>query len=97
MNSIIDKNQVKISKIATIIIFLALIRCISEPFRLEYYATTNLTFAEAKLFLVGALIAGIALLAMTILVYYAKYKATIATSILTIILLFVVKGYYGIN
>jgi len=45
------KDISKISKIATIIIFLALIHCIGEPFGLQYYSTTSLTFCEIKPFL----------------------------------------------
>lgn len=91
---IINKNQVAISKTATVIIFLALIRCISEPFRLDYYGTTVLTFEVIKPFLIGALITAVALFSMTILSYFAKHKLIIAISILTIILLLVVKKIY---
>jgi hypothetical protein len=92
----INKNQVAISRIATAIVFLALIRCIYEPFRLEHYSTTVLIFAELKPFLIGALITATSLFVMTILSFFAKYKIMIAISILTIILLFVVKGIYSI-
>ena len=37
------KDTNKISKIATVIIFLALIRTICEPFRLQYYSSISLT------------------------------------------------------
>ncbi len=58
------------------------------------FSTTVLTFAILKPFLIGALIAAIALLSMTILSFFAKLKLIIAISILTIILLLVVKGIY---
>lgn len=87
----------KIAKIATIIIFLALIRCISEPFRLQHYSTTNLTFEEIKPVLIGALVASISLLTMTVLSFYRKHKIIIATCILTIIVLFIVKGIYLVS
>ena len=32
------KDESQVSKIETAIIFLALIRCISEPFRLQYFS-----------------------------------------------------------
>ena len=91
---IINKNQVAISRTATVIIFLALIRYISEPFMLDYYGTTVLTFAAIKPFLIGALIAAVALFSMTILSYITKYKLIFVISILTIILLLVVKKIY---
>jgi hypothetical protein len=83
-----------LAKAATIIIFLALIRCISEPFRLPYYASSALTFVEIKAFLIGALVVAIALLAMTILFFYAKYKMVIAVCVLTIIALLIIKQVY---
>ena len=83
-----------ISKIATFIIFLALIRCIAEPFRLQYYSANGLTLAEIKPFLVGSLVCAIALLVMTILFYVGKYKMNVAICILTIIILLIVKWIY---
>jgi len=88
------RDTSKISKIATVIIFLALIRSISEPFRLQYYSKTLLTYDEIKPFLIGSLIAAIGLLVMTVLFYFGKYKIIIATCILTIIILLLVKKFY---
>ena len=88
------KDSRMMSKVATIIIFMALIRCITEPLRLQYYAPSALTFAEIKPFLLGALAAAIALLVMTILFYYCKYRLVIATSVLTIIVLLIIKQAY---
>ena len=88
------RDTSKIAKIATIIIFLALIRSISEPFRLQYYSKTPLTYDEIKPFLHGSLAAATGLLAMTILSYFGKHKIIIATCILTIIILLLVKKFY---
>jgi hypothetical protein len=90
------RDTSKISKLATVIIFLALIRSISEPFRLQYYSKTILTFDEIKPFLIGSLVAATALLAMTILFYFGRHKIIIATCILTIILMLIVKKIYFI-
>ncbi len=84
----------KISKMATVVIFLALIRSISEPFRLQYYSKTILTFDEIKPFLIGSLVAATGLLAMTILFYFGKHKVIMVTGILTIILMLIVKKIY---
>ena len=88
------KDISKISKIATIIIFLALIHCIGEPFRLQYYSTTSLTFCEIKPFLIGSLLVALGLFAMTILFYFGRHRIIIATCILTIVILLIVKKIY---
>jgi hypothetical protein len=88
------RDTSNISKIATIIIFVALIRSLSEPIRLQYYSRTILTYNEIKPFLTGSLVAATGLLAMTILFYFGRHKIIIATSILTIILLLIVKKVY---
>ena len=88
------RDTSKISKIATVIIFLALIRSISEPFRLQYYSKTILTYNEIKPFLIGSLVAATGLLAMTILFYFGRHKIIIVICILTIILMLIVKKIY---
>ena len=84
----------KISKIATITIFLALIRSISEPIRLQYYSGTILTYDVIKPFLFGSLIAATGLLAMTVLSYFGRHKIIIVTCIVTITLMLIVKRIY---
>ena len=88
------EDSSKISKIATVIIFLALIRSISEPFRLQYYSKTILTYDEIKPFLIGSLIAATGLLAMTILFYFGRHRIIIFAFILTIVLMLIVKKIY---
>jgi hypothetical protein len=90
------KDTNKVSKIATIIIFLALIRCICEPFRLQYYSSSILTYTDIKPFLIGSLVATLGLFAMTILFYFGRHKIIIATCVLTIIILLIVKKIYFI-
>jgi len=98
MNSkMLSKDAGKISKIATIIIFLALIRCIAEPFRLQYYSTALLSFYDVKPFLIGSLVAALGLFAMTILFYFGKHKIMIGVCVLTIVTLLVVKRIYLIS
>jgi len=91
------KDTSKISKIATVIIILALIRCVSEPFRLQYLSANPLTVEVIKPFLIGALIASVSLLIMTIFSFYGKHKIIIAICILTIMLLLIVKRIYFIT
>lgn len=92
----IAKDARKISIIAIVIIFLALIRCVSEPFRLQYCSTKALTFVDIKPFLVGSLVTSLALLIMTILSFFRKYKIINATCILTIVILLIIKRKYMI-
>jgi hypothetical protein len=91
------KNTKTISKVSTLVIFLALIRCISEPFRLQYLSSSNLPFSDIKPFLVGSLVASVGLLLMTILSYYGKHKTIIAICIVTIIVLLILKKVYYIH
>ena len=90
----IVKDSRRISIIATIIMFLALIRCVSEPFRLQYYSVKALTFIEIKPFLIGALVTSLALLIMTILAFLGRYKLINVICIMTIVVLFIIKALY---
>src|SRR5450432_3259476 len=92
----IAKDTRKISIIAIVIIFLALIRCVSEPFRLQYYSTKVLTFIDIKPFLIGSLVTSLTLLIMIILSFFGKYKIINATCILTIAALLIIKKIYMI-
>ncbi len=77
-------NEIKISRVAIVIVFLALIRCISEIFRLKYYSSTGLTYEIIKPFLIGALVTSVTTLIMVILSFYSKYKIVIAIAVSTI-------------
>src|SRR5258708_16645788 len=90
----IAKDTRKISIIAIVIIFLALIRCVSEPFRLQYYSTKVLTFVDIKPFLIGSLVTSLALLIMTILSFFGKHKIINATYIFTFVVLYIIKLFY---
>lgn len=93
IKTLLNDNR-KISKIATIAIFLALTRCIAEPFRLQYYSTTSLTFYHIKPYLIGSLVSAFGLLVMTILFYFGKHKIIIAICVLTIVALLIIKMIY---
>jgi hypothetical protein len=88
------KDTGRIAKFSTVIIFLALIRCVSEPFRLQYYSTTEFTFGEIKPFLIGSLVAALGLFAMTVLFYFGRYKLIIVFCVLTIVILLIIKKLY---
>ena len=86
-----NRTEIRIARVSTIIIFLALIRTISEIFRLHYYSQSTLTYEKIKPFIVGILISSIALLIITIFSYYRKHKAIIITTVFTIITLLIIK------
>ena len=86
----------RISRIAIIVIFLGLIRCISEPFRLQYYATTPLTFTQATPYIVGALVAATGLFIMTLLSFWRLSKLVTIIAIATLIGMFIVKWKYQV-
>jgi hypothetical protein len=87
-------REIKISKAITIIIFIALIRTISEIFRLQYYSSVSVTFEQIMPFLLAGLIISLSLFAMTILHYYGKYRIIISLGVLTIIAMLVIKYFY---
>lgn len=98
MNTQVGPGKIRnLSKIATLVIFLALIRCISEPFRLEYFSTSQLSLSDIKPYLIGSLVASLGLLVMTILSYFSKYRMILAASILTIVILIIIKFIYPIQ
>ena len=89
-------NQTKISRIAIVIVFLALIRVISECFRLNYLAAVPVTFEILKPYLIGALVCSISCLSMVIFSFYSKSKLIIGVAAFTIIVLIFIKIRYTI-
>jgi hypothetical protein len=97
MKDFILKNEILLSKIATIAIFMALIRCIGECFRLQSLASHTLSFEDIKPFLIGALVAAIASFINTILIFYAKPKSILVVFVLTILGLLFIKSHYALK
>jgi hypothetical protein len=89
-------NQVKISRVAFIAVLLALIRLISECFRLNYLTKEPLTFGVLKPYLLGALVCAISCLAMAIFSFYAKSKVVTGIAVLTISVLVFLKIKYSL-
>jgi hypothetical protein len=88
------RNEKRISRVAMIIIIVALIRTISEPFRLQYYSSSTLGFEDIKPFLLGGLVISIGLLAMTAFSFYNKYKIITILAIVVIIAMLIIKFKY---
>jgi len=82
----------KFARIAMVIVFLALIRCLSEFFRLENILGLQLTMTTIQPFILGALVCAVSCLLMTICLFYSKNRLIVILAILTIVILFVIKG-----
>jgi hypothetical protein len=85
-----------IAKIGMIAVFLALIRAISECFRLDYISKHSTTFEDLRPLLLGALISAISCLCMCILYFYSKFKIIIGVGISTIIILLILKFRFSL-
>jgi hypothetical protein len=85
------RKQIILSRALTIMVLLALTRCIAEVFRLHYYAPASITYDVIKPFLLGAIVCSIALVVITILSWYAKHTWIIVVAAVTIICLFILK------
>ena len=88
------RDTQRLARFSTFVLFLALIRSISEPFRLQYYANTPLMLNEIELYLYGAMLSALGLLVMTIAMYTQRYKLAIATCLITIAAMMVLKWMY---
>ena len=89
-------NATSLAKVSTAIVFLALIRTLVEPFRLQHLAQAPPTFLQLRPLLLGALVASIGLLIMTMLYYYRRYVLVIASGVLAIVVLVIIKLLYRI-
>lgn len=78
----------------TVNVFLALIRCATEPLRLQYYANHPLALSEVIQFLWGAIITSAGLLSATITSFYNHPKTVSAICAFTILALFVLKWVF---
>ncbi len=96
MISFFIKNEKKISRISVIAVFLGLIRSLSEPFRLQYYASTPLSFEQVKPYLLGCLVAAVGLLVMILFSFYHRYRIIVLIAMLTILSMVLVKFEYHI-
>lgn len=84
------KKLKSISMISIFVIYLALIRCLIEPFRLNY-VDAKVDFQILKPLLLGALTSGLFTLIMGIYFYKGRFKLVIVLSVVCIIFLLVIK------
>ena len=90
------KREVKFSKAAIIIIFIALIRTLAEPLRLQYYSSSSISFEQLNPFLISALIIAVGLLAMYIFSLYGRHKIIISLTVLIIGIMLALKQIYHV-
>lgn len=93
----LTKNQSLFSKISVVVLFLALIRCIAEPFRLEYSLGHSLPFELAKPYLLGGIVAAVSLLVMSFFQWAGWHKAVLIVFAAGIAGLVWIKFSYGIK
>lgn len=94
MLNFLSRNETRISRIAMVIVFLALVRLIGECFRLQAIAQIDLTFPMLKPYLLGALLAAVACFIMTILYFYSRSKTIVFIAVLAISGLVAIKMYF---
>jgi len=87
----------QIAKGSILAVFLALIRCIGEFFRLRYVQKNALTIETVEPFMIGAMVCAVSLLLMNIFFVYSKFKWIIAFAIIPIAALFFLKFHYHLK
>jgi hypothetical protein len=87
-------DEIKIARVCVVVIFFALIRSLSEIFRLQYYLPVGFNYEQVEPFIIGGLVISTALLIMIIFYFYSKYKIVIMVSVLTIIAMLAIKKLY---
>jgi hypothetical protein len=93
MEPIRIKNNLKLARISTVVVFLALIRTLSEPFRLHHYSSMQLSYETLKPYITGALLLSIALFAMIVFSFFSKHTIVLIIAVLAILTLFITKIY----
>lgn len=91
MQAFLSRHEKKIAGISLLAIFLGLIRSLVEPFRLQYYSTTAMSFEQVKPFLIGSIVAATGLLLMVIFLFNSRYRILLPIAVLTMLSMMVVK------
>lgn len=91
MNPDKTKKELRISRISILIIFLALLRTIAEPLRMQYYSASPLPFTDVRPFLWASLACALGLLGMVVCSFFGKSRIVILTGVITIALLVAIK------
>lgn len=89
-----NAKVVNIAKFFMIILFLALIRCIAEFYRLDHLRGDALSISEIRPFMLGALCSAIGEFVMALLYFFNRNKLVCFFGFFTLIALFIIKGIY---
>jgi hypothetical protein len=81
----------RVAQIAVAAQFAALIRCLAEYFRLEYFAPQRFSLARVEPFLVGALVCAVFAFVGVFLYFGENYKTTVAIAALNVGILLILK------
>jgi hypothetical protein len=81
------------ARIGITVQFLALVRTLGEVFRLNYVRGGGLTFADARPYVVGAVIAAVLCWMAVSLYFFRRFRLTIAVAAATVVVLLAYKLY----
>ncbi len=81
----------RLAKVGIIVQFLALVRTLSEFFRLKYVLRAEFTITQGEPFVVGALIAAVTCWVAVMFFFFRRYTVSVAVSIGAILTLLVYR------
>ena len=79
------------AQVAVAVQFAALLRCLGEYFRLEYFAPRSFSIAHVEPFLVGASVCAVFAFAGVLFYFGERYKATVAIAGLNVGILVILR------
>jgi hypothetical protein len=81
----------RVAQVAIAAQFAALIRCLAEYFRLEYFAAQRASFARAEPFLIGAMVSAVFTFVGVLFYFGDNCKTTVAFAALNVGILLILK------
>lgn len=91
-----QNNKAKIAVLAMVVVFLALVRTLAEPFRL-HYLKVPLQYPVLQPLLIGSLVAAAGLFTMAMFSFNKKYDAINIAGLGTLVFLLAVKAAFKIT
>jgi preprotein translocase subunit SecF len=88
------KNLERWAKIGITVQFLALVRTLSEYFRLEYVLGPRFSLTIARPYVLGALVAALLCWLSVTLFFFRRYGNAVLVSAATVLVLFALKIYW---
>lgn len=84
-------SQQNAAKIAILAQFAALLRCLTEYFRLKWLLGAGLTLARVEPFVLGALVAAVGALIGVVLFFWGRHASTVALGAVTVAILLALR------